>query len=112
MDRAIELVGAEPLESAFHNLAWQLALIGRGGEGIGFGERALQNLPDFRPDYAHMAFGFAYLHSNRPAAAAEVLRKGVEINPNMALLFGQLWFAELVLGEPEFVALREQLRGR
>jgi TolB-like protein len=100
LDQAIDLIGSAPAPSTFHNLAWQLALIGRGGEGIGFGERAIQDWPDVRPDYAHMALGGAYLNSNRPAAAAEVLRKAVEINPDMAMSLSLLLVSELVLGEP------------
>jgi TolB-like protein len=100
LDRAIVLIGSSAVPGTYHNLAWQLALIGRGGEGIGFGERALQNWPNARPDYAHMALGAAYVYSDRPAAAVEVLRRGVEINPNMAMSLSMLVNAELGLGEP------------
>lgn len=100
LDRAIELTSTVQNPATFHNLTWQLAYIGRCGESINIGERAIERWPDARPAYAYNMLGAAYLCADRPVAAVEALRKAVEFNPNMSMPLSTLIVLELVTGEP------------
>ncbi len=95
LELAIELSESGGSPQSLANLAWQLALIGRNGEGIGFGEKAVREWPGGAPSYAYMALGYSYLYGNRPAAALEVFRKSVEINPQMAYSRSGMLVSEL-----------------